>query len=263
MFRVSIIMLGALGASLVGALPSAAATVSIAYDSFDLGAPDAARAAYEAHVAGAAWRKAEDFESFPSWDGRNGTENSVATAAGTIAGVSPRPGSGRTAINGGEGLEVRDTALHSAADFTAKWGRQNMSAGGKNWLDSNDLKQMVWTIDADSGFGKFDRLSYFLTDVGDIRGTDFTVTVSAGGTEATTHITRQANGTINLVRILLDGFVDKATVTMTSNVNDGFGIDDLTVAQVAPIPLPATGLLLCAGIGGLIAAGRMRATRAA
>lgn len=248
---------------LVGAaLPAGAASVSIGVDAFTLDQTAEAQSAYEAHVAGAAWRKAEDFESMPSWNGVDGTDNAVVTKAGTIKGVSEEPGSGHTAINGGAGLEVRDTKLKGMADFTPVWGRQNLSEGGKNWLDSNDLTKMVWTIGADTKLGKFDRLSYFLTDVGDIAGTDFSVTVSGKGIQtATQHITAQANGEVNLVRILLDDFVTEATVTMTSQRNDGFGIDDLTIAQVAPIPLPLPGLLLMAGLGGLafVARGRKAA----
>ena len=51
---------------------------------------------------------------------------------------------------------------------------------------------------------------------------------------------------------------------MASNHNDGFGIDELTVAQIAPIPLPASGLLALTGLAGLamIAAGPGRKTSA-
>ena len=60
MFRVSIVALGALGVTLAGALPSAAATVSIAFDSFDL---DAADAAFEVARA----RTEAEPESWEAW----------------------------------------------------------------------------------------------------------------------------------------------------------------------------------------------------
>lgn len=229
------------------ALPAGAASVNLTVDSFGQGETAAARAAYDAYSAGAHMRKAEDFEGFSAWNGAQGTENAVQTGAGTIQGISAEPGSGYTAINGGHGLQVRDATLKGMEDFPSVWGRQNLDTGGKNWLDSNDLTQMVWKV---GDVGKFDRLSFFLTDVGDIEGTNFTVQVAGNGiAKSIAHIAPQENGAINLVKILLDGFVDSATVTLTSNHNDGFGIDDLTVAKVSPVPLPMPGLLLLAGIG--------------
>lgn len=249
------------GICLLAALPVGAASVNLAIDSFAQGETAAARAAYDAYSAGAHMRMAEDFEGFDAWNGVQGTENAVPTGAGTIRGISPEPGSGATAINGGRGLQVRDAKLPGMQDFPTVWGRQNLDTGGKNWLDSNDLTQMVWKV---GNIGKFDRLSFFLTDVGDITGTDFTVQVAGDGiARQIAHLAPQENGAINLVRILLDGFVDGATVTLTSSHNDGFGIDDLTVAQVAPIPLPLPGLLLLAGLGGLAAVRGQRVARRA
>ena len=131
------------------------------------------------------------------------------------------------------------------------FGRQNLSDGGANWLDSNDLELLVWEV---GGAGTFDSLSFFLTDVGDITRTDFNFTVAAAGSDpVTTHIARQVNGTINFVRILFDAPIAAATVTFTSQHNDGFGLDDATVATVAAIPLPAGGLLLLGGLAGFAA----------
>ena len=128
------------------------------------------------------------------------------------------------------------------------FGRQNLTDGGVNWLDSNDLETLIWEVD---GAGTFDSLSFFLTDVGDIPGTDFNFSVAAGSESVTTHIPRQSNGTINFVRILFDAPISAATVTFNTAHNDGFGLDDGAAATVAPIPLPTGGLLLLGGLAGL------------
>ncbi|MCC0065430.1 MAG: VPLPA-CTERM sorting domain-containing protein [Rhodovulum sp.] len=119
---------------------------------------------------------------------------------------------------------------------------------------------MVWTIDASTGFGRFDSLAFMLGDVGDIKGTHFSIKVEAAGYSTTlASIPRQPNGNINFVRILFDDFVHGAKVTLTSNLNDGFGIDDVTVARVAPVPLPGAGLLLMGGLAGFGVFRRRRA----
>ena len=85
-----------------------------------------------------------------------------------------------------------------------RWGRQNATAGGSNWLDSNDLERMVWEAGGPD-LGRFDALTFILTDVGDIRGTDFSIMAEAPGMEAArVHIAPQVNGAINLVRVLFD-----------------------------------------------------------
>ena len=105
-------------------------------------------------IPGAGRQTIEDFESFASWDGARGTANDLQTKAGTLRGVGAQYGSGATAIAGGMGVEVRDTLAPGTQNFTTVWGRQNLSVGGKNWLDSNDLNNMVWTIPLRFGPGQ-------------------------------------------------------------------------------------------------------------
>ena len=241
------------GAGIAVLLSTAAVhAASVQVETFAMGQTDAARAAYAAATTAALVHVTEDFEGFAAWNGTTGTANPVATRVGSVRGESPLPGSGGSAVNGGAGLEVRaDLAPGVPGSYTALSGRSNTSPGGRNWLDSNDLKRMIWDADGGPGTRTFDSLIFLLTDVGDIRGTDFAIAVEGGGETASLHVAPQANGTINLVRILFDRAVGAATVTLTSARNDGFGIDDLTVARVTPVPLPPVALLLFGAIAGL------------
>lgn len=251
------------GVALVVALSAtSAAAVSVTIETTRYAASDlaAARAAHAAHLAGAADYVVEDFESFPAWGGEAGTPNLASGGAGDLIGAGAEPGSGRTAVDGGTGVEVRsDTHPSVPGSYTALSGRFNTSLGGANWLDSNDLEEIVWNVNGGGALGPFDSLVFFLTDVGDIKGTDFRIEVTGAGIDpAVHHIARQANGTLNLVRILFEETVTAATLRLVSAHNDGFGIDDVGVARMAAAPLPPAALMLLAGIGGLAAVRRRR-----
>ena len=233
-----------------------AATVRIETSNHAMSDMDAARAAWESAAGPGAL--VEDFEGFAPWNGVTGAPTSLGTAVGTIRGESSRPGSGDSAVAGGLRPEIRALSDPGAHGPNTRWGRQNATAGGSNWLDSNDLERMVWEAGGPD-LGRFDALTFLLTDVGDIRSTDFSIMAEAPGMEAArVHIAPQANGAINLVRVLFDRAVTRATVTLVSARNDGFGIDDLAVSRVAAVPLPPAAALL---LGGLAALGAMRRRR--
>ena len=233
-----------------------AATVRIETSNHAMTGMDAARAAWgTAKNPGAL---VEDFEGFAAWNGITGARTSLETRVGTIRGESLLPGSGGSAVAGGSNPEIRAVSDPGAHGPNTRWGRQNATAGGNNWLDSNDLERLVWEAGGPD-LGRFDALIFILTDVGDIRGTDFSIMAEAPGMEAAqVHIAPQANGAINLVRVLFDRAVTRATVTLVSAHNDGFGIDDLAVSRVAAVPLPPAAALL---LGGLAALGAMRRRR--
>jgi hypothetical protein len=220
----------------LAAVPAGAVTVQV--DTFSDAA--SASSARDAFLSGATGIVSDGFEAHASWNGTTGAATPLTSAVGLFRGEGAVPGSGKSSVDGGTSGQIR-------ADVPL-FGRRNLSAGGANWLDSNDLESMVWEV---GGAGTFDSLSFFLTDVGDIAGTDFNFTVAAAGSApVNTHIARQSNGTINFVRILFDAPIDTATVTFISRHNDGFGLDDATVATV---PLPAGGLLLLGGLAGFAA----------
>ena len=233
-----------------------AATVRVETSSHAMSGMDAARSAWS--TAAGTDAVIEDFEGFAAWNGITGTPAPLATRVGSIHGESALPGSGGSAVAGGINPAIRAMSDPGAHGPNTRWGRQNATAGGSNWLDSNDLERMIWEAGGPD-LGRFNALTFILTDVGDIRGTDFTILAEAPGMEAArVHIAPQANGTVNLVRVLFDHAVTAATVTLVSARNDGFGIDDLAVSRVAAVPLPPAAALL---LGGLAALGALRRRR--
>lgn len=188
----------------------------------------------------------EDFEGFAGgepWD------PSTTTAVGTFAAMSGT-GSG-SVCNAQSGGNCTDLFLND----TARSGQGNIVPfDGKYALSSNDTTGIMWTAFLPGG-AEFNRLVFAVNDAADVRGTVFTVATSDG--ESAT-LTGQLNNNTQLVVIDLGEMVSSAAVSIFNNrVNDGFTIDGAAVT-IAPVPLPASALLLLAGIGGLGVASRRR-----
>jgi hypothetical protein len=249
----------AFAALLVIASASAASAAALRITEFAQSDAAAARAAHAAFMAGedlavfgagghfgagtqVKESRVETFAGFQAWNGTTGTTNPV-TSVGTFTSLGGT-GHGHSAINGGTGLEVRN-------DNPFRWGRHSvMDPANGNWLDSNDTYGMRWEI---GGLGQFNALGFFLTDVADV-GAKFSLMI--GGT-LHEHVIggdgRLANGIIHWVQILLDDAVDSLVVEMRHDrLNDGFGIDGVTVARVAPIPLPPALAFMIVGIAALV-----------
>ena len=192
-------MAAALVSGLAAGSIAAAATMDISY--FTRGQTAQAQAALQAFQTGApprsartsAWplSESEHFEGYKAWDGASGAANPT-TKVGSFSSLGG-VGSGGSSVNGGKKLQVR-------SDDPWVWGRYNTSGVDGNWLDSNDTKGMRWDIE---NVGKFNSVAFLLTDVADV-GAKFTIkagdtlfsqTIGAAG--------RMANGSIQLVRILL------------------------------------------------------------
>ncbi|MEJ6389279.1 VPLPA-CTERM sorting domain-containing protein [Gymnodinialimonas ulvae] len=154
------------------------------------------------------------------------------TAGGTGSGgtVTQLPG------NTGQFLALRDGNVFGRTD----------QVGGTYFLDSNDTLGINWFASTGS---MFNTVMFVLTDHGEFSE----LTVNAGG--ASEAISGLRGSTSQLVTIVYDTPQSSALITLDQARNDGFSIDGAQVG-LAPVPLPASGLLLLAGIGGIAVARR-------
>ena len=155
-------------------------------------------------------------------------------------------GSGRSVINDGCSVAVKD------ADSPTPSGRFDPFGGA--WIDSQDRAEIVWTI---SRAEPFQSVRFALTDAFDQGPSDalgvsfFSITVDGA---AWTIPAQEPDGTLHWLDVLLDAPTTEAQLAFHTRLNDGWGVRQ---ASVAPIPLPAAGLLL----GGLGLLGGLRRRR--
>ena len=128
------------------------------------------------------------------------------------------------------------------------------------FLDSNDTFGIRWSIDIGSMFNK---LIFVLTDATDVGAT---MRISATGVVQDFILNpKLKSGNRQLVHVDFGGPVSAAEITFFNSKglngpafkNDGFSIDDVAVSAV---PLPAPALMLIAGVAGLAAFRRKRAS---
>lgn len=264
MKRASVYLAGALaGAGLALALAGAAsaASVNIAFTHYAGNAAGiaAAKADQAAFLGTNMLKASEDFEGFKGSPARdNGkaashpTTNPVVTGVGTFRSVGPNA-CGASCVDSSALLQVRAGNVGSSSVF----GRYNTTAGGMNYLDSNDNSGMEWEIPAGAGIGRFDRISFLLTDVDDVGKITFNISTRGDAASATGTIldARPANGKLSLVTMIFDEAVSDLFVGLNIDKGDGFGIDDV---QISAVPLPAAGFLLLGGLAGLGAVSRRR-----
>jgi hypothetical protein len=206
-----------------------------------------AKAAETAFLAGKTGVITETFEGVGFTAGA--TAGSFNTAVGTFTSVQ--------AGQLGQSLRILSKAT------TPFQGRRDMTAANNSagkWLDSNDSKEVDWTLDF---IKPVKEVGFFLTDVNDVSG-NLKVTLlngksvgakfdfaGAGGT--------RPNGEMVYVTALFDGPATKFTFT-TNTKNDGWGIDNISAV---PVPLPAAGWMLLSGLAAMAGLRRARGKKAA
>lgn len=140
------------------------------------------------------------------------------------------------------------------------YGRFNVTPDGKNWLDSNDCEGILWSVLA-PGSTDLKKIAFLLTDIDDVGNVIFSITVKDGSTElvALPRASTTANlgdGKLHLVTMSFAKRTDDIKIKMINGSGDGFGIDGI---RLSAVPLPAGGVLLLAGLGGLVLLRRRRA----
>ena len=151
-------------------------------------------------------------------------------------------GSGGSVINDGCSVAVKDRTSPGLS------GRFDPFGG--SWIDSQDRPTIVWTI---AQATPFTSVRFALTDAFDQPdearwgGASF-FSLTAG--DATWSIPeREADGTLHWLEVLLDAPTTRAEFTFATRLNDGWGVRQ---ARVAPVALPAAGLMLLGGLAMLV-----------
>jgi len=138
------------------------------------------------------------------------------------------------------------------------YGRFDPLAPPSEWIDSQDLSDVTWTITHDVAFTS---LSFALTDAFDQRpaprlglGESFFQLLADGASWSID--SREANGTLHWLTVGFDQPTTTAELRFLTRLNDGWGVSSASVSEV---PLPAAGWLLLMALGGVAAARRRAA----
>ena len=148
----------------------------------------------------------------------------------------------------GQGDDVKQENLMIEDDTTGEFGR----TGAGRWLDSNDADEVTWTFAP----GAFNSFGFYISDAND-QGAILKFRLEDGSVldEDLTLNSDLDNGNIAYVQFISDITFTSAQLIFNNGINnnDGWGIDDVTLAKV---PEPGTIALLSLGLAGLYAARR-------
>lgn len=232
------------------ALSAAAVSANAAVLKFSAayGATDAAAAEAD-FLAGSYNQVTETFDGFDASGkviGANQQQSYVQTSNSfnTAVGVFTNPAG--EVNNGGDDFLPDNLMIEDVE--TGEFGR----ATPGQWLDSNDADNVVWDI-LDGSYNAF---GFYLSDAND-QGASLVLSFVDGTTETLNLLSPLKNGNLMYVTLVSDMDFTSATLTFQNgeNENDGWGIDNVTIASV---PEPGTLALLGLGLAGLGVARRRK-----
>jgi hypothetical protein len=221
----------------LGVAPALATTISVA---------EFSTSSFDALVATGTFG-GEDFETLGTTLGEGEVGIDFATSVGTFNTLGGTGGGGT--VSGLPGNTGTELALRDGNVF----GRVNTVPTGGSWyLDSNDTQGIHWDVATGD---LFNTVIFTLVDGSD---TGAYLRISTDGESYEQRVGgKLANGNASIVVVSFGAEMSTALIELgnyTSNgsdmrTNDGFSIDGLRVGNVAPVPLPATGLLLAGALG--------------
>ena len=170
-------------------------------------------------------------------DNTKGPWTSLSTSVGTFSAVAG--GQGST----GSGTGKNEFTVLNSSD-TPFQGRYNTTAGGKNWLDSNDITKLQLTTSLDTVY-------FFISDADDTGGT---LTLQTADGTTVKFPTNTGNGSLFFVGITSADPIG-CIRWLDSSRADGYGLDDFgTVTYPSPkpklsqVPEPASWVMAAVGL---------------
>lgn len=161
---------------------------------------------------------------------RCGNVGPYGTNVGRFQGAGA-PGSGGASCGDRTTVQVKDDAT------PFPFGRFNPEGGA--WVDFNDLAELSWDLDLPVALTG---ISFTLVDAHDQPNSHFDLTVDG---ETWSIANREANGTVHLIAILFDTPVLTTSISISTRLDDGYGISNI---RVAPVPLPPALALMAPGL---------------